>query len=164
VTPLLREDLVLLLPSGHPSSGGGELRLEQLRDAVWVTTRHGTAGATCLQRLCAEMGFEPIVSYRSNDYAVIRGFVRSGLGIALVPALGHAPDAGVVTARLAGTAAHRHVGVLTRADARNPAVDGVIAALDRSARGLHDPAAGTVHEPTAAALDRVRAVAVRDGH
>ncbi len=160
VTPLLREDLVLLLPSGHPLSGVEEIRLEQLQDAVWVTTRHGTEGAACLQRLCAEAGFEPRVSYRSNDYAVVRGFVRSGLGVALVPVLGHGPGPGVVAARLARTGAHRHVGLLTRADARNPAVDGVITALIRSARGLHDPAAGLVHEAMAAATDRVPAVAV----
>ena len=160
VTPLLREDLVLLLPSGHPLSEVEEIRLEQLQEAVWVTTRHGTEGAACLQRLGAAAGFEPRVSYRSNDYAVVRGFVRSGLGIALVPVLGHAPGPGVVTARLAGTRAHRHVGLLTRADARNPAVDGVIAALNRSARALHDPAEGLVHEAMAATTDRVPAVAV----
>ncbi|MGY1683275.1 LysR family transcriptional regulator [Geodermatophilus sp. SYSU D01176] len=162
MTPLLREDLVLLLPAGHPLAGAGEARLAELADATWVTTRQGTDGATCLHRLCAEAGFEPRVSYRSNDYDVIRGFVRSGLGIALVPVLGHAPGPGVVAARLAGCGAHRHVGVLTRAEARNPAVDGVVAALDRSARGLHDPAAGLVSPAGAAAVDPIRAVAVPD--
>jgi DNA-binding transcriptional LysR family regulator len=162
VTPLLREDLVLLLPAGHPLAAAGEVRLDELADATWVTTRQGTDGATCLQRLCAEAGFEPRVSYRSNDYDVIRGFVRSGLGIALVPVLGHAPGPGVVPARLGGNGAHRHVGLLARADGRNPAVNGVIAALDRSARGLHDPTAGLVHEAGAAALVPVRPVAVPD--
>ncbi len=164
VTPLLCEDLVLLMPTGHPLAAAGEARLEELADAPWVTTRQGTDGATCLQRLCAGAGFEPRVSYRSNDYDVVRGLVRSGLGIALVPVLGHVPDPGVVAARLGGRGAQRHVGVLTRADGRNPAVEGVVAALDRSARGLHDPAAGLVHAPTGATTDRVRAAAVRDGH
>jgi DNA-binding transcriptional LysR family regulator len=111
VTPLLCEDLVLLMPTGHPPAAAGEARLEELADATWVTTRQGTDGAACLQRLCAGAGFEPRVSYRSNHYDVVRGFVRSGLGIALVPVLGHVPDPGVIGARLGGRGAQRHVGV-----------------------------------------------------
>ena len=51
--------------------------------------------------MCADADFVPRVSYRSNDYDVIRGFVRA-LGIALVPVMGHVEDPGVVTARVAG--------------------------------------------------------------
>ena len=145
VTPLLREDLVLVLPCGHRLAEAEEVGLEELAEAVWVTTRQGTEGATCLERVCAEAGFEPRVSYRSIDYDVIRGFVRSGLGIALVPVLGHLPDPGVVTTRLAGLSVHRHVGVLTRAAVRNPAVEGVVAALT-AAVALHDPEPGWLHE------------------
>jgi DNA-binding transcriptional LysR family regulator len=148
VTPLLREDLVLVLPADHPSAAAGEApALEQFADAVWVTTREGTGGATCLQRACADAGFEPRISYRSNDYDVIRGFVRSGLGIAFVPVLGNVPHPGVVTIRPAGLRAHRYVGVFTREDVRNPAVHGVIAALVDSARARHQPERGLVHEP-----------------
>ncbi|HEX2075069.1 MAG TPA: LysR family transcriptional regulator [Geodermatophilus sp.] len=149
VTPLLREDLVLMLPADHLLAAAEEVPLEQLADAVWVTTRQGTEGATCLQRMCADAGFEPRITYRSNDYDVIRGFVRSGLGTALVPALGHVPDPGVVTLRPAGVRGHRYVGVLTHEGIRNPAVDGVIAALTASARALHEPERGLVHEPLA---------------
>jgi DNA-binding transcriptional LysR family regulator len=147
LTPLLREDLVLMLPADHPLTAEEEVAIEQLADAVWVATRQGTEGATCLQRMCADAGFEPRISYRSNDYDVIHGFVRSGLGIALVPVLGHVPDPGVVTVRPAGMGAQRSVGVLTRQDARNPAVHGVIAALADAARALHQPKRGLVHEP-----------------
>jgi DNA-binding transcriptional LysR family regulator len=138
VTPLLREDLVLILPSGHPLAEAAEVRLTELEDAVWVTTRQGSVGATCLQRICAEAGFEPRVSFRSNDYDVIRGFVRSGLGVALLPALGHVADPGVVTSRLAGSAAYRHVELLARPAIRNPAVEGVVAALAAAVGALHD--------------------------
>ena len=146
VTALLREDLVLILPAGHPPAAAAEVRLGDLEDAVWVSTLQGSVGATCLQRICAEAGFEPRVSYRSNDYDVVRGFVRSGLGVALVPALGHVADPGVVTPRLAGVAACRQVEVLARPAVRNPAVDGVVAALSAAAGALHDPARGLLHE------------------
>jgi DNA-binding transcriptional LysR family regulator len=146
VTPLLREELVLILPSGHPLGEATEVRLSDLEDAVWVTTRRGSVGATCLQRICAEAGFEPRVSYRSNDYDVIRGFVRCGLGVALVPALGRVADPGVVTRRLAGVTVYRHVEVLARPAIRNPAVEGVVAALAAVAGALHDPERGLLHE------------------
>ncbi|SDZ17009.1 DNA-binding transcriptional regulator, LysR family [Geodermatophilus africanus] len=147
LTPLLREDLVLLLPPGHRSAGEEEVRLGDLADAPWITTRQGTAGATCLQRVCAEAGFEPRVGYRSNDYDVLRGFVRAGLGVALVPVLGSVPDPGVATARLAGVDVHRHVGVLTRPGLGNPAVAGVVAALTAAAADRHDPERGVCREP-----------------
>jgi DNA-binding transcriptional LysR family regulator len=146
LTPLLREDLVLLLPPGHPLAATGEVRLGDLADAPWVAPRQGTAGATCLQRVCAEAGFEPRVGYRSNDYDVVRGFVRSGLGVALVPVLGSVPDPGVATGRLAGVDVHRHVGVLTRPAIGNPAVAGVVAALTAAAADRHDPGRGVCLE------------------
>ena len=147
VVPLLREDLVLLLPVGHPSAGSEPVALEDLEDAIWVTTREGTTGATCLRRMCADAGFVPRVSHRSNDYDVIRGFVRSGLGIALVPVMGHGEDPGVVTARVSGAPVHRHVGILTRTDVGNPAVSGVVAALRSAAAAIHDREHGLVHQP-----------------
>jgi DNA-binding transcriptional LysR family regulator len=146
ITPLLREDLILMLPSGHPLAEAEEVRLGDLADAVWVTTRQGSVGATCLQRICAEAGFEPRVSFRSNDYDVIRGFVRAGLGVALVPVLGHVADPGVVVSRLAGVRVHRHVGVLTPRASRNPAVEGVVAALITAAGALPGPEGRLAHE------------------
>ena len=149
VTPLLREDLVLVLPSGHPLAEAEEVRLGRLVDTVWITTREGSGAVTCLRRICAEAGFEPRVGHRSNDYDVIRGLVRSGLGVALVPALAHVSHPGVVTRRLAGVTAHRHVGVVTRPTVRNPAVDGVVAALTAAAGALHGSERGLLHEAPA---------------
>jgi DNA-binding transcriptional LysR family regulator len=147
VVPLLREDLVLLLPVGHPSAGSESVALDALEDAIWVTTREGTEGATSLRRMCADAGFAPKVSHRSNDYDVIRGFVRSGLGIALVPVMGHVEDPGVVTARVSGAPVHRHVGILTRTEVGNPAVSGVVAALRNAAAAIHDREHRLVHQP-----------------
>jgi DNA-binding transcriptional LysR family regulator len=133
---LLLEDLVLISPSGHPLAEAADVGLGDLEDAVWISTRHGSVGATSLQRICAEAGFEPRVSYRSNDYDVVRGLVRCGLGVALVPALGHVADPGVVARRLAEVAVYRHVEVHARPAVRNPAVDGVMTALVAAAGAL----------------------------
>jgi DNA-binding transcriptional LysR family regulator len=164
VTPLLRESLVLILPSGHPLAEAAEVRVDDLEDAVWVTTRQGSVGATCLQRICAEAGFEPRVSYRSNDYDVVRGFVRCGLGVALVPALGRVGDPGVVTCRLAGKTVYRHVEVLGRPAIHNPAVEGVVAALVAAAGAFHDSERGLLHEAADQLTTAGPHPGVLDGH
>jgi DNA-binding transcriptional LysR family regulator len=143
---LLGEDLVLILPAGHPLAEAAEVRVSEFEDAVWVTTRQGSVGATCLQRICAEAGFEPQVSYRSNDYDVVRGFVRCGLGVALVPALANVADPGMVTCRLAGGTVYRHVEVLARPAIRNPAVESVVAPLVAAAGAFHDSERWLLHE------------------
>jgi hypothetical protein len=54
---------------------------------------------------------------------------------------------------------HRHVGVLTRPAAGNPAVAGVVAALTAAAADRHDPGRGVCPEPVLPATPpRVRPV------
>lgn len=113
-TPLVDERLVLLLPEAHELAAAGAVRLEDVAEQTWVTTKEGSAGATCLDRMCAAADFVPRVSVRSNDYDVIREFVRSGLGIALVPALAHVPAEGISTGSLDGAHPRRHVLALHR--------------------------------------------------
>lgn len=132
-TPLLSEDLVLLLPPGHRFENS-TVSLADLRKETWVTTGERTSGARSLRRACALSGFEPDVHVRSNDYDVIRGFVRSGLGIALVPALSHVPGGSVGTAAISDLQVRRHVVALYPPTSVNPAVDGAIAALKGSSQ------------------------------
>ncbi|MEQ7737401.1 LysR substrate-binding domain-containing protein, partial [Escherichia coli] len=90
--PLVHEELILLLPPGHRFAGA-EISLADLEKETWVGTGERTSGARSFRRACAAAGFEPGVHYRSDDYDVIRRFVSSGLGVALVPAMGHAQAA-----------------------------------------------------------------------
>ncbi|TMR99834.1 LysR family transcriptional regulator [Nonomuraea basaltis] len=137
---LLAEELLLLLPERHSLAAAGTVALDDLKHETWVSTREGTAGASCLRRLCARAGFEPQVDHRSNDYGVIRGFVRSGLGVALVPALAHLPSEGVATARLDGVEARRWIAAVHRLT--NPAVTGAVQALRQAADRLKDDLPG----------------------
>ena len=58
-------------------------------------------------RSCLAAGFEPIVTFESDDYETIQGLVAAGVGVALIP-------------RLALTRVHR--GIIVRALApRSPA-------------------------------------------
>lgn len=136
-TPLLSEELMLLLPEGHRMQGA-EVSLAELKDETWVSTGERTSGARSLRRACAAAGFAPGVNFRSNDYEVIRGFVRTGLGMALIPALGHTDTEGMSTARIVDLQVRRHVLALYPPTTVNPAVDGAVTALKAAAKTAAD--------------------------
>lgn len=135
-TPLVDERLILLLPDGHRLAAARTVTLTDLADQTWVRTREGSTGATCLDRMCAEADFVPEVSVRSNDYDVIREFVRSGLGIALVPALAHVPADGVTARALDGVDVRRHVLALHRTSGVGPTAPAAVAALTAAAAAV----------------------------
>lgn len=146
-TKLLVEDVFLLLPSGHPLVGQ-PITLSDLREETWISTKVGSSGATALRRACARADFDPVVDFRSNDYDVVRGFVRSGLGIALVPALGHVASDGVEATLIEGLGLHRHVVALHQVARANGAVAGAISSLQTAAEELSGELPG-ITTPTA---------------
>ncbi|HEV2885733.1 MAG TPA: LysR substrate-binding domain-containing protein [Jatrophihabitans sp.] len=113
-TELLREPLSLLLPADHRLAGAGPLRLAALAAERWVAPLADSPGALNLDRLAARAGFVPRVSFRSNDYSVVRGLVGAGLGVALVPGLGISDTAGVLAVPLLGRQPRRAVLALHR--------------------------------------------------
>jgi len=139
---LLREDLLIVMPETHPGAAGPEVDVRDLADDTWLATNEGTSAAAMLRQLCRSLGFEPEVSYRSNNYAVIQGLVSAGLGVAIVPALGYRPAAGLAAARIADGDLHREVFVAAPLTAPAMLVDALVAALRDSAAGLAHQALG----------------------
>jgi DNA-binding transcriptional LysR family regulator len=125
---LLCEDLLLLRPAGGPASG----ELPRLREQRWITSREGTAGASSLARLCASAGFSPSITFRSNNYDVVRELVAATGGVAVVPALGHRDDDRIVASRLTQASAHRTVFAAHRAGNSNPLLSDFLAATRRA--------------------------------
>jgi DNA-binding transcriptional LysR family regulator len=122
---LVREDLVLLRARGGGLSAG----LAGLSRARWITSREGTAGARSLTRLCAAAGFEATIAFRSNNYDVVRELVSAGLGVAIVPALGHVSSDTVEATRLTQRSAFRRVMAFYRRENSNPLLDTTIRSL-----------------------------------
>lgn len=107
---LISERLVLVVPSGHGlAMEESDISLAGLDAETWISARPGTAGASMLRRLCATEDFEPLVSFRSNNYTAIHGLVAAGLGIAIVPASGFVARDGVRGRFVANSDAVRHV-------------------------------------------------------
>lgn len=130
--PVLREDL-LVVRAGDAAEQPGGVDLGELAGETWVSTREGTSGAAVLRHLCRAQGFEPSVSYRSNNYSVTQGLVRAGLGIALVPALGYEPGPGLSAARIDGSRAYREILVASSPTAPPPVVEAFTASFRRAA-------------------------------
>jgi DNA-binding transcriptional LysR family regulator len=84
---LLDDPMYLALPEGHPLAAKPELRLEDLRDQSWVQTSASSPCARHVLRSCHAAGFEPIVSFESDDYQTVQGLVAAGVGVALIPQL-----------------------------------------------------------------------------
>src|SRR5690606_12981691 len=116
-------------PDSHRLAGRSTLDWQELAGETWITTRQGTAGAECLRRLCARARFEPRIGFRSNDYDVVREFVRSGLGLVLVPArCGGAIDGTIALPNENGEVLRR-VSVLQRGEKLDPVVSGFLTAV-----------------------------------
>lgn len=84
---LLEDPMYLALPARHRLAGRRELRLEDLRQESWVQTSTASACARHVVRSCLAAGFQPQVSFESDDYQTVQGLVAAGVGVALIPEL-----------------------------------------------------------------------------
>ncbi len=84
---LLEDPVRVALPVGHPLAVRRALRLRDLRDEPWVQTSARTPYARHVVRSCHAAGFEPRVSFESDDFQTVQGLVAAGVGVALIPQL-----------------------------------------------------------------------------
>jgi DNA-binding transcriptional LysR family regulator len=84
---LLADPLYLALPREHPLAGEQEIHLEDLAEAAWIQTSRSSPCARHVVRSCHLAGFEPNVSFESDDYQTVQGLVAAGVGVALIPEL-----------------------------------------------------------------------------
>jgi DNA-binding transcriptional LysR family regulator len=84
---LLQDPLYLALPREHRLTERRRLRLEDLREEAWIQTSQDSPCARHVVRCCHAAGFEPRVSFQSDDYQTVQGLVGAGVGVALIPEL-----------------------------------------------------------------------------
>jgi DNA-binding transcriptional LysR family regulator len=142
---LFDDPLHLALPATHPLAGRKAApRLEDLREESWVQTAASSPCARHVVRSCIAAGFEPQVSFESDDYLTIQGLVAAGVGVALIPqlALSSVRD-DIVVRPLAPASPVRKVFAATpRAAAATAAVATMLDVLRREARIRSRPPGG----------------------
>jgi DNA-binding transcriptional LysR family regulator len=84
---LLEDPMHVALPAEHPLADKPALTLADLRDENWVQTSASSPCARHVVRSCLAAGFEPIVTFESDDYETVQGLVAAGVGVALIPGL-----------------------------------------------------------------------------
>jgi DNA-binding transcriptional LysR family regulator len=133
-TSLVREQVRLVLPPGHPLARRRRVPLARLADAEWAACQPGTGHRDMQIRVCRELGgFEPDLRYASDDFLILVELVRTAGACALLPdlVLGHGTP-GLAVRDIAEGAVAREAFLLTRAT-RTPAVEAVAKALEAAA-------------------------------
>jgi DNA-binding transcriptional LysR family regulator len=86
-SPLFGDPMKLAVPKGHRLARKERIALKDLSDEAWVQTSEASACARHVVRICRAAGFEPRVSFESDDYLTVQGLVAAGVGVALIPQL-----------------------------------------------------------------------------
>jgi DNA-binding transcriptional LysR family regulator len=84
---LFEDPMFLVLPADHALAQRPALRLEDLRAEAWIQTSATSPCARHVVRSCHGAGFDPTVSFESDDYQTVQGLVAAGVGVALIPKL-----------------------------------------------------------------------------
>jgi DNA-binding transcriptional LysR family regulator len=89
LAPLLAEQMHVIVPKDHrlAERANTGIRLEELESEPWLC---GAGDGSCRNltlRSCELAGFEPDVSFESNDYTVLQSLVAAGMGVTLLPDL-----------------------------------------------------------------------------
>lgn len=141
---LLEDELRLVLSPGHRLAKRAAVKLEDLADEDWLT---GVSSGSCRDHLilmCRAAGFEPRISFESDDYQVIQGLAAAGVGVSLMPDLaltGRRPD--LELRPVTPIAPKRRVWATTLAEgSRAPATDAMLEVLGEVAARF---SAGELH-------------------
>ena len=127
---LLEESMWVALPPGHPLAASDVVKLSDLAGEDWLCGRSGSCREHVI-RLCQDAGFEPNISFDSDDYQVLKGLVSAGLGVTLLPELALGDKApGLELRPVSDKHTTRRVWAVTREGAsRSPATEAMVAVL-----------------------------------
>ncbi len=134
---LLGDPLQLALPREHRLAGRDLVRLEDLEGEAWIQTSESSPCARHVVRSCNAAGFEPTVSFESDDYQAVQGLVAAGVGVALIPqlALSTVREDIAVRALHPSSPVRKVLAATPRSAAVSPAVATMLDVLREAARG-----------------------------
>lgn len=119
---LLREDLVVVSSPEAPAPGRGRtVRISDLEGERLVMFRHGYDLRELTVAACRAEGFEPDFAVEGGEMDAVLGFVRAGLGVAVVPRMVATKSGrGLRVTSLARPGLHRTIALAHRSDVAPP--------------------------------------------
>ena len=83
--PVGRQDIVLIVPNGHPLAGREEVALSETLAYPQIFFSPGSGMRDIVDDLFQQTGGKPEIAYETEEDQVIAGLVAQGFGIAVVP-------------------------------------------------------------------------------
>jgi DNA-binding transcriptional LysR family regulator len=126
---LSTEPMMVVVPKGHALDGRRSVRLEELRDELFVFYPRATGAGLpeMVVSACEARGFSPKVVQHAPQVSSTINLVASGLGISIVPACMRGSRAGEVCyIALTGSGLLASLGLAHRSTALSPAVQNLV--------------------------------------
>jgi molybdate transport repressor ModE-like protein len=141
-TFLLDDPMFVALQRDHALANKPRVRLKDLASEQWISTTDACSCASLVRNHCIRMGFEPKVTFESDDYLAIQGLVAAGVGVALIPTLALTTVRDDIVIRdLANEAPVRKIAAATLPGAqRSPAARAMLDVLGEVATQYAKPA------------------------
>jgi DNA-binding transcriptional LysR family regulator len=139
--PLIDDPMYLALPHDHPAARRSRIRLADLADDLWIQSDTCGPCGRLHQAACMAAGFEPKVSFESDDYNVVQGLIAAGVGVSLLPALALTNvREDIVVRSLGKSAPTRRIAAATPAGRyRSPATEAMLGILSEVAERFELP-------------------------
>ena len=127
---MIYEDLMrVALPPGHPLAASKKVKIADLAGEEWLCGDKPSSCRAHVLSACRNAGFEPKISFETDDYQVLQGLVAAGLGVGLLPSLAY-QDPGVELREIAGENPIRRIWSVARpAASRSPATAEMLSIL-----------------------------------
>lgn len=84
-TPVMKQNLVLIVPDGHPLADQYRIPLEKTLDYPYIYFDQSAGLRYFTDSLFEKIGKKPDIVYETDEDQVVAGLVANGFGIALVP-------------------------------------------------------------------------------
>ncbi|UFQ19559.1 MULTISPECIES: LysR family transcriptional regulator [Streptomyces] len=118
---LLREDLVVVSSPRARRPLGDPVRIADLQGERLVMFRHGYDLRELTVAACRAAGFEPEFAVEGGEMDAVLGFVRAGLGVAVVPRMvAERSGSDLRVTRLSQPSLHRTIALAHRSDVAPP--------------------------------------------
>lgn len=85
--PLIREEILLAVPQGHPLWSREQVKLVQLAGERFISLSPRSSLSRITLRHCQDQGFTPRSAIVCDDPYSLRGYLSMGMGIAFVPSV-----------------------------------------------------------------------------
>ncbi len=118
---LVSEELVVILPLGHPLAERRRVRMAELSGEQFISYREGSRLRELLHSAGLQAGFEPQIKLESNESQRIRRLVARRMGVAILPRSDAvSPGAEAAVVKLVNPSLSRDITLAWREERRLP--------------------------------------------